>query len=59
MGEISKQILMWRNIRKKFYNDMGFQINSTYNSLEEELDDLIIFMEQLQNGINIQFGKQK
>lgn len=57
MEELAKQILMWRNIRKKFFNDMGFQINLTYNSLEEELEDLIMFMEELQHGIHIQLRK--
>lgn len=58
MEEVAEKILMWRNIRNKFLNDMGLQINLTYNSLEEELEDLIIFMEELQHGINIELGKK-
>lgn len=58
MKEVAEIILMWRNIRNKFLNDMGLQINLTYNSLEEELEDLIIFMEELQHGINIELGKK-
>ena len=54
MEEVAEIILMWRNIRKNFYGSYP-----EYNSLEEELEDLNIFMKELQNGIHIELGKQK
>ena len=53
MEELAKQILMWRNIRKNFHGTYP-----EYNSLEEELEDLNIFMKELQNGIHIELGKK-
>lgn len=54
MEELAKSISMWRNIKKNFYGSYP-----EYNSLEEELEDLNIFMKELQNGIHIELGKQK
>lgn len=56
MEELAKQILMWRNIKKNFY---GLQTYPEYNSLEEELDDLNVFMKELRNSIHIQLGRWK
>lgn len=54
MEDVAKSILMWRNIKKNFFGTYP-----EYNSLEEELEDLNIFIEELQHGINIELGKQK
>lgn len=54
MEELAKQILMWRNIKKNFYGTYP-----EYNSLEDEIEDLNIFMKELQNSIHIELGKQK
>ena len=47
---------MQRNIKKNFY---GLQTYPEYNSLEEELDDLNVFMKELKNSIHIQLGRWK
>ena len=54
MEDVAESILMWRNIKKNFYGTYP-----EYNSLEEELEDLNIFIEELHHGINIEIGKQK
>ena len=54
MEDVAESILMWRNIKKFFFGTYP-----EYNSLEEELEDLTIFIEELHHGINIEIGKQK